>query len=661
MIYYDIAVNYPKVDSILTYKSQTLFEGGDLVLVPLGKRSEKGCVIGKKENWKEEDAKFEIKEIIAPLDPFLKINQDLLRLLKWTSRYYHYPLGRLVFDVLPKALKRPRPLKGLEGRGEPLGFDCTLSQGEVIHGISSYLEGGYSSSFIHGVTGSGKTAVYLEIIKKVMDEGKSVLFLLPEINLTKQFLRVFEKHIEGGLYSYNSALKNSDKFGLWKLLEDVDGAPLLVLGSRSSVFLPFQNLGLIIVDEEHDGSFKQEDRCPYHARNIAIKRAQFLSIPVVLGSATPSTEMLKLFQSQGEHYYTMKTRVADAVLPQIQLVDIREKDAGDNWPLAIESIEAIAGALEKGEQVIVFINRLGYANYLQCRFCGYQFFCKNCSIPLKYFKSKKRMVCQHCEYTEPSPLGCPECSNLNLLQKGFGTEKVENVLKNLFPQQVVRRFDREELPNIKRIEQRLDEFHRGEIDILVGTQMLSKGHNFKRVNLVLVLGTDVQLSYPDFRSQEKVFQQISQISGRAGRFSSHGRVLIQTVMPGAKIYDYIVKNDGDSFYFEELNLRREFAYPPYTKMMIFYVSSRFSGKAQGDAEKLTNLLCSLQKEHFGEVNILGPRICNIEKRANQFTQMILLKSSSINELHNLVSSARIHFQPQSGSTIKLDIDPVQIL
>ena len=296
------------------------------------------------------------------------------------------------------------------------------------------------------------------------------------------------------------------------------------MGARSAIFLPIKNLGLIIVDEEHDLSFKQEDRCPYHARNVAIKRAQNLGIPVVLGSATPSTDTLRLFELNKANYYRMKTRVFDALLPEIQLIDLRcegkekaKSYSRNHWPISLAAVSEMEKFLAKGEQVLVFVNRLGYANYLQCRACGHQFFCQNCSIPLKYFKGKNQLRCQHCDYGEAVPVGCPECDNVNILQRGFGTEKIEEVLQKIFPDKVVKRFDRDELLTIKHIEARLNEFHQKEIDILVGTQMLSKGHNFKRVNLVLILGVDVQLGYPDFRSQEKVFQQVSQVSGPGGK------------------------------------------------------------------------------------------------------------------------------------------------
>ena len=667
MNYYDVAVNFPKIQSILTYKSEVIFQEGELVEVPLGlgERREKGCIVGQKDSecYREEDEKFEIKEILGPIES-LQIEHDLLRLLTWISHYYHYGLGKLIFDILPRALKRPRKLNSIHGDGRPLWFEPNRIQLEIIKNILDQIDVGHSFHLIHGVTGSGKTAIYLELIKKIMERGRSALFLLPEVNLTLQFLNLFQRHIDGPIYSYNSSLSNSDRFGLWKLLEN-DHHSKLILGTRSSIFLPVKNLGLVIIDEEHDASFKQDDRCTYHARNVAMKRAQILDVPIILGSATPATDTLKLFEEDKKnyHYHRMKTRISDAQLPEIQLIDIRGTEAEDSyitsWPIAPVAIKEMEKALARDEQILIFVNRLGYASYLQCRACGHQFFCQNCSVVLKYFKSKNHLKCQHCDYWETAPLECPKCYNLNLLQRGFGTERVEDVARKIFPDRTVKRFDRDELSTIDRVEERLNEFHEKKIDILVGTQMLSKGHNFKRVNFVLILGIDAQLCYPDFRAQEKVFQQICQTAGRAGRFGEQGRVVIQTFMPDAKIYTYIKNDNADAFYRAELSLRKEFHYPPYLKMAVIYLSSKCAKKVKEDSWELYHIFRSIRDQHFGKVEIYAPKACNVEKRANQFSWMLLLKSKSVNQLHNLIQSMNLNFRP--SSSLRLDIDPINVL
>jgi primosomal protein N' (replication factor Y) len=321
------------------------------------------------------------------------------------ANYYHYPLGQLLNDVLPPFLKRPRKLNFDQGLGTPSDMILNSDQQNVVDEITKFGFDKFSKWLVHGVTGAGKTLIYLELIKKILAENKSVLFLLPEINLTPQFLKTFQTYLNVPIYSYNSSISSSDKFGLWKLLQE-DESPKMILGVRSSIFLPIKKLGLVIVDEEHDQSFKQDDRCTYNARDIAIKRASLEKIPVILGSATPMVETYKAF-IETDHYFALRNRAQNAKLPSVELVDMRGRSKIESekmlWPYSSESIIKIKKALAKGEQALVFINRLGYANYLQCNACGHQFACPNCSTNLKYFKKRSELSCQTCEYKERAP------------------------------------------------------------------------------------------------------------------------------------------------------------------------------------------------------------------------------------------------------------------
>ena len=652
-VFYQVAVNAPIKPNVLTYKySDKNLQRGDLVNIPLGRRKEKGIIL---EQVPEPNVEFKLKEIEGQIEG-LRINDPLLELLVWMQSYYHYPLGKLVFDILPKVLKRPRELNFYKGNNHQFPFDLNEPQNEIYLKIRKELSDGFQRSLIHGVTGSGKTAIYLRLIKDVNELGKSVLFLLPEINLTSQFIESFQEVLETKIYTYNSAISNSDRFGLWKVLED-ENEPVVIIGVRSSIFLPIRNLGMIIVDEEHDGSFKQDDRCPYHARDVAIKRAAVEKIPVVLGSATPSLETLKATQST-DSYYVMKDRVSGAKKPEIVLLDMRnEEDFGDHWPLGKRSITVIQDALEEKEQLLIFINRLGFSSFIQCKSCGHQFFCLNCSTPLKYFKRKNKLTCQHCTYEEPLPGECPKCGSLDLLHRGFGTEKIAEVVSGLFPEARVGRFDRDEIKTHNALEQRLNEFHKGEIDILIGTQMLSKGHNFRRVNKVLILGTDSQLSYPDFRSQEKVFQMVSQVSGRAGRYSDKGKVYIQTLLPSLNVYQSIQLGKEDEFLKEELSLRESVQYPPFARIVTIYFSSRFLKNLENETLAVQRDLMAVKEKAFKDVEIFGPMACMLEKRANQFTWQFMLRSENVNSLHNLLNTFENNYKPSSSISYKIDVDP----
>ena len=661
-----VAVNYPLKNNGLLYHYDGELKRGDIVEVPLGKRSELGCVLSPDDGGSEEYRSTpveKIKEISAVVTGW-SLEENELALYEWMAQYYHYGLGQLIFDCLPHHLKKPRPLGSVTGEGRELEFVPNPTQKSIIESIRDGL-GHYGRALIHGVTGSGKTVVYLELIRSTLAQGKSVLFLLPEINLTPQFTSTFTRYVSVPIYSYHSELADSQKYQIWQMARSSD-SPCLLLGVRSSVFIPLKNLGLIIIDEEHDSSFKQDDRCPYNARDVASKKAQQLGIPLILGSATPSLETYAQFHAANSRgkLFEMKERAGDAFLPAVELVDARDKSAreDDTWPLVKASVDAIAGSLARGEQVLVFVNRLGFANYIQCRACGHQFNCPNCSITLRYYKKKNILACHHCEYKDDIPSQCPECGSMTLMQKGFGTERVQEVLQKIFPEKVIERFDRDEIKNFTQLEERLAGFHEGKIDLLVGTQMLSKGHNFERVKLVLILGIDSQLNFPDFRSHERVYQTLTQVSGRAGRYSQDGKVLIQTLNPESSLFQLVKKHAFHDFYAEEMKIRELCDCPPFKRLALIHFSSRFQDRLiEHVTENTGPMIRELIRKHFTGVSILGPRPAHIEKKSNQFTWSILLKSQDLNQLHNLLKSFELNYKSKASVTYKIDVDPYTLI
>jgi primosomal protein N' (replication factor Y) len=659
--YFLVAVNSPFNGSLLTYKATpemaSTLKRGQLVKVPLGKRVIDGCLwgIGDSSNIKDPSKIKNISEI----EPEIFLSEVECELYQWMASYYHYPLGQLIHDVLPTFLKRPRKLNFDQGAGVPLDIEMNDEQKDVVDHITKFGFEKFSKWLVHGVTGAGKTLIYLELIKKIIAQKKSVLFLLPEINLTPQFLKTFQTYLDVPIYSYNSSISNSDKFGLWKLLQE-DDTPKMILGVRSSIFLPIKNLGLVIVDEEHDQSFKQDDRCTYNARDIAIKRAALEKIPVILGSATPMVETYKAF-IETDHYFALRKRVLEARLPSVELIDMRGRSKIESermiWPYSSESIFKIKKALERDEQVLVFINRLGYANYLQCNACGHQFACPNCSTNLKYFKKRNELSCQTCEYKQPAPEMCPECMNINLAPKGFGTEKAYEILKDILPNKTIERFDRDEIKTFTQLEDVLDRFHRKEIDVLVGTQMLSKGHNFKNVNLVLILGIDSQLNFPDFRSNERVYQTLTQVSGRAGRFGKDAEVLVHTLAPDNKIFSYLKNHTFEEFYQDEIPMREMCSSPPMKKLILIYFNSKSQETVIKESSGQANSLRALAAKHFDQVEILGPRPSMIEKKVNKFTWSLMIRSSDLNQLHNLIRTFNKNYRPPHTISLKIDVDP----
>ncbi len=654
--YYQVAANTPFNNSLLTYRSDVQdIQPGTLVVVPLGARKVEACILKEIESDLDQE---KIKEISSFIDD-IKIEELDLELYSWLSQYYHYPLGQLIADIIPKRLKRPRELGFIQGIKKLADFKLNHEQQKCLDGILHHGLNGFHKSLIHGVTGAGKTVVYLELIKRTLKEKKSVLFLLPEINLTPQFLEIFKEGLDVKIYSYNSSISNSDKYGLWLKLKDHNDS-ILILGVRSSVFLPVKNLGLIIVDEEHDQSFKQDDRCTYNARDVALKRASQLKIPIVIGSATPALESYFQFYKT-DRYFSLKERAQTNLLPKINLVDMRGAIKDEDkalWPFKQETISKIKKALEKGEQVLIFINRLGYSSYLQCNSCGHQFLCPNCSTNLKYFKKRSELCCQTCEFVAPSPEMCPECMNVNLTPKGFGTEKVHELLTDIFPKYIVERFDRDEIKTFSKLESVLGKFHQKKIDILVGTQMLSKGHNFKNVNLVVVLGIDSQLNFPDFRSNERVYAQLTQVGGRAGRFGKEAEVDILTLAPENKIFQYVVGHSFDQFYTDELSLRSICSSPPFSKIILIYYTSKSQLEVIKSSTEEMNYLKKICNKSFSSVEILGPRPSFIEKKINKYTWSLMLRGANINDLHNALNTYLKNTKLKKSVSIKVDIDPL---
>jgi primosomal protein N' (replication factor Y) len=515
------------------------------------------------------------------------------------------------------------------------------------------------------VTGSGKSLIFLKLILETLNAGKSVQFLVPEINLTPQMINYFKKYVTGNILSYHSGVTKSEKNLIWKELKNNSG-PHLILGVRSSIFLPIQNLGLIIVDEEHDSSFKQTDRCPYNGRDIAIKKAQLHNCPVVLGSATPTLENYYQFkkESKDKHYHVLNERALGAKFPKIILSNARDHGMNENpnWPFIPQTLEKISDHLSRGDQVLIYINKLGFASYIQCPHCAHRFTNEKCGCDnnLRFFKQKNLLSCSHCDYKQKLPESCPKCGSLQLMQMGFGTEKIQGVLQDFFPDKKIDRFDRDEITSFKELKEKLDQFNTQKIDILVGTQMLSKGHNFSKVNLVVILGIDSQMNMPDFRSSERVFQSVVQVAGRAGRFSEHSEVIIQSLNPEHSIFNYIKEQKFTDFYDHELPLRDLCHCPPFAKVAVIYFSHKTKDAVITDIHRAYHLMQQNPVESKNYFFMSPPSPCTIEKRQNQYSWSIMMKAQNVNDLHQKLQFFELNFEASSGVSVKIDVDPMQI-
>jgi len=521
---------------------------------------------------------------------------------------------------------------------------------------------------LHGITGSGKTEVYAELIAKVIAQGKQVLYLVPEIALTTQLINRIRAVFGNSVGIYHSKFSENERVEIWNsILQEKDGKHEakhfnIVLGTRSALFLPFNNLGLIIVDEEHDNSYKQQDPAPrYHARDAALYLANLHKAKVLLGTATPSFESYYNALHNKFGLVRLAERFGKATLPHTVVCDLK-KETQQQQNKSIFShqlINAITEALQKKEQIILFQNRRGFAPYTECSACHWIPHCTHCDVALIYHKQTNKLSCHYCGYTMQPPTSCNACGNNNLKYKGFGTEKIEEEIELLFPSAKIARMDLDTTRSKYAYKQLIDEFELGNIDILVGTQMVTKGLDFDNVSVVGVLNVDSVLNFPDFRSYEKAYQLIVQVSGRAGRKEKAGTVYIQTNQPEHEVINHVLSNNYLQFYQSQINEREQFHYPPFTRVIELSVVAKDINVVNDIAEQLANQL----KPLFGGM-LLGPEFPLVAKIKDQYHKRVLLKINreySPTQVRNLLKQEIDTLQYNNKKSIyrlQIDADPV---
>jgi primosomal protein N' (replication factor Y) (superfamily II helicase) len=490
---------------------------------------------------------------------------DFIRLCEFASAYYQAALGEVLLQALPAGLKRIDPPARRNGRAvrQPEAIAAphlTDEQAVAVEAVDP--SAGFAAHLLHGVTGSGKTEVYLRLIERALAAGKQVLLLVPEINLTPQLEgRVRARFPDTGVVSLHSELAEAARERNWRAA--FAGEANIVLGTRLAIFTPMPRLGLIVIDEEHDPSFKQQDGMRYSARDVAVFRAHQLGIPILLGSATPSLESWANAQGKRYNLLTLRERAnPEASLPTVKLLDVGKKPLKEG--VAEPLIAAIHERLARGEQSLVFLNRRGYAPVLACTACGWVSRCQRCAANMVLHLADRRLRCHHCGYEHGVPRACPTCGNQDIHPFGRGTQRLEGWLQEQFPEARILRVDRDSVKSRKQWEVMLDRIHGGEADILVGTQMLAKGHDFPKLTLVGVLGADSALFAADWRAPERLFAQLMQVAGRAGRAELKGEVLIQTQYPDHPLYAALVAHDYPGFAAAMLKEREQAAFPPYT-------------------------------------------------------------------------------------------------
>jgi primosomal protein N' (replication factor Y) len=514
---------------------------------------------------------------------------------------------------------------------------------------------------LHGVTGSGKTEIYLQAIRTALERGKTAIVLVPEISLTPQTVERFKSRFDemhDVVAVLHSHLSDGERHDEWHKIHS--GRARIVIGARSAVFAPLKDLGLIIVDEEHETTYKQEEAPRYHARDVAVVRAKIEKCAVVLGSATPSLESYHNATTGKYELLTLTQRVDDQRMPLIRIVDLRqERRKGKIAPILSEKLsQAIAARLEKREQTILFLNRRGFSTSLLCSNCGEARNCPNCSVALTFHRHMARLSCHLCGHTAAVPKKCPECGKDALIYAGFGTEKVESTVSHLFPKANVRRMDADSMTRKEAYRETLRNFRTGKIDILVGTQMIAKGLHFPNVTLVGIINADLALHLPDFRAGERTFQLLTQVAGRAGRGETAGEVFVQTYTPFSPSIQFARHHDFAGYFEQELEFRERCYFPPFKHAVLITVRSAHEARAKLSAETLVRRL----KESLGSEFILGDATpAPLEKLQGQFRFHILLRGEAIMRLSRLVRETLDKLPLPEDVLASVDVDPYQLL
>lgn len=565
---------------------------------------------------------------------------------------------------------------------ESIPFDLTNEQEASLAAIGRRITGGGFETFlVHGVTGSGKTEIYLRAIEQARNLGRGSLILIPEISLTPQLLDRLNGRFPGKVGVLHSALTAAERWAQWWQI--ARGNVDIVVGARSAVFAPIPNLGLIVVDEEHDPSYKQEEGLRYNGRDVAVVRGKLMDCPVILGSATPALESYENCRHGRYHLLELTQRVEQRPLPTIETIDLRRQyrnrdtapASGHSNPAAKPKnsdrqlmsdrfIDLMRQNFAARRQTLIFLNRRGFANFLQCTLCGHVWRCPYCSVTLTLHLRQKKISCHHCDYRQPITQICPECKNESLEPVGIGTEQIENTLRQLLPEARVARMDRDTTIKRGSHETLIRQWQKGEFDVLVGTQMITKGHDVAGVTLVGALLADLSLNLPDFRAAERTFQLLSQVAGRSGRGSDLGKVVIQTYAPDHYALQFLIGHDYKGFFQAESEFRRALNYPPYGRLINLKLDGPKMAQVESRAQALASDLRQLQNrtaKYREQIEILGPAPAPIEKLRNRFRWQLLLKGKQSSALLEFASQARGLLPKGRAVRLHIDVDPYSML
>lgn len=648
MVYYVLVAPRSAMLQPLIYRSYVPLKAGQRIEIPLGSRAVSGYVIAV--NLPQPQVDFEIKPIIKIIDEEPIFSAEYIDIAAWIARINFASLGEVLFMLGPnahsEATQRAR-MDMQEEEQEIHDYPLLPAQQEAVHQIQNHQ----GISYLFGVTGSGKTHVFLQLIRQAREQNQGVLYLVPEISLSYQTFRFLEAFFPD-VALWHSALSAAKRLRIWREIQQ--GKKNIVLGTRSAILVPLNNLGLIVLDEEHDTAYKSSSSPRYHARQVAMYMARQKGIKLVMGSATPSLEAYHAMQQGMMHRVDLPQRPGSSSLPDTRVIDMR----AHSGIFSQELVRKVLHTHEAGKQSILFLNRRGFARFYFCEDCGFELKCKHCSISLTYHKSKSILLCHYCGYQEKKPDVCPCCKNPQAGFTTFGLEKAQEEAQKIFVNLRIARLDGDIARKKKEMQKILSDFRQGHLDLLLATQIVAKGFNFPSLHLVGILSADVGLSMPDFRARERVFTLLMQIAGRAGRYEDKGEVLIQTYQPQNPAIVYALERDVEGFYRQELTLRQELGFPPYARLLRLVFRSAQEKKAQDAALQAAGWLKECQPEG---AEMLGPAEALILQIAGNYRYQILLRAPQHHILHHWLAAVHPHLRSFSGVYCEIDSDPVNLL
>lgn len=648
-----VAVDVP-LPRLFDYLTNDSAEIGQMAIVPFGNRRKTGVILDIAAVSDQPTEKLKLVSQILSDIPSLP--PQWIALCEFCARYYQHPLGAVIHFALPPLLRRgrlPRPRKDKSAATTIETKPDLLPEQEFA--LNAILDAtSFETFLLHGITGSGKTEVYLRAIEAMLQQGRQALMLVPEIALTPQLeQRVAARFPAANVVSAHSGIADAARTRAF--LDALEGRADIVLGTRLAVFMPLPRLGLIVVDEEHDSSFKQQEGLRYSARDVAIFRAKQMDVPVVLGSATPSLETFQHARTGRYRFLSLSRRAVAEAPPSVSTIDTRREKLQEGLSVAL--IEALRLRLERGEQSLVFLNRRGYAPVLACPACGWISRCRRCAANLVLHLADKKLRCHHCGLEAAIPQRCPDCGNLDIHPFGRGTQRLEQALVEHFPTAHILRVDSDSADSPKKWRALLETIHAGGVDILVGTQMLAKGHDFTRLTLVGVVGADAALFAADFRAPERLFSQLMQVGGRSGRAELAGEVMIQTEYPDHPLYRALADHDYARFAGAQLKEREQAGFPPFTHQAML----------RADAPDMAQSIAFLEQARIianaaQQISVYDPVPMRLSRLANRERAQLLVESSSRPALQNFLAlwSTQIHaLKVARDLRWHIDVDPLE--